>query len=352
MRIIALKALACAAVVSCGTTRAVDSRRDVVSGGDVVAQPAAGHHAGSGQGEAHLAAAWRYTRIGDHFVGRCELDAARQAIERALEIYERFLPSSEVGYAEALGARSHLRKQLQDGAGAARDLSHSIDILSRHQREALPALLGAYAELVSVYGTTGHNQEARNAVDRSIGLALRGTFPRGGKPSEFAAGYDGVVVLADRYAKVGDPVSVAAWDAKLNVSRWSMGDPWDGESPRDGLSGSPNSRSCLISATAEGNMPDVESVVGGLRAHFRACYEKALVKNPDSQGALRVTARVALDGQVLSSRGVGIGLGSDTYECITRAVLAAHFAPPRGGSTVVAIPVTLVQEPGISADHE
>jgi hypothetical protein len=300
-----------------------------------------------------MAVASKYTRIGDHYVGRCELDAARHAIGRALEIYERFLPSSELGYAEALGARSHLREQLHDGVGAALDLSQSIDILSRHQREALPALLGAYAELVSVYKTIGRNQEARDAVDRSIDLALRGTFASGRNPSEFAADYDGAVVLADRYARVADPASVAAWDARLNVSRWSMGDPWDGESPPGSwVSGSSNSRSCHLSPTAEGAVSDVESVVGRLRAHFRACYERALFKNPDSQGALRVTSRIAIDGQVSSSRGVGIGLGSDTYECITRAVLAAHFAPPRGGSTVIAIPVTLVQKPGVTADDE
>jgi hypothetical protein len=290
-------------------------------------------------GVEHLAVAWKYTRLGDRYVTRCELDAAQQAIGRALAIYERFLPSAEIGYAEALGARSHLREQLHDEAGAALDLSRSIEILSKHQHEARPALLGAYAELVSVYKRSGRHQEAKSAVDRSIDLALRGTLAPGRNASEFAADYDGVVVLADRYARVADAASVAAWDAKLNVSRWSVGDPWEDDAPSNSApkAGAPSCR-------AQGTVADAESVVDRLRMQFQRCYEKALWQNPDSQGALRVTSRIAVDGRVSSSRGVGVGLGSDTYDCVTRAVLAARFAPPAGGSATLAIPVVLVQE--------
>src|SRR5256885_13668093 len=209
MKVIAQLAL-CAAVVGCGASRTAGTAADLTRhrAGPVMA--AAG-------GASSLESAWKYTRLGDRYVSRCELDAARQAIGRAIDIYERFLPSAELGYAEALGARSHLREQLQDGPGAALDLSRSIEILSRHQTEALPALLGAYAELASVYQTIGRSEDAKNAVDRSIGPAMRGTFAPARNPSEFAADYDGVVVLADRYARVADSARVAAWDAKLNV---------------------------------------------------------------------------------------------------------------------------------------
>jgi hypothetical protein len=291
-----------------------------------------------GTGGAHLEVASRYTRLGDRYVTRCELDAAQQAIGRALDIYERFLPTAEIGYAEALGARSHLREQLHDEAGAALDLSRSIELLSKHQHEARPALLGAYAELVSVYKRSGRQQEAKRAVDRSIDLALRGTLASARDVSAFAADYDGVVVLADRYARVADAASVAAWDAKLNVSRWSVGDPWDDDAPANSP---PDAPSCRL----QGTIADAESVVDRLRSRFNECYEKALWQNPDSQGALRVTSRIAVDGRVSSSRGVGIGLGADTYQCVTRAVLDARFAPPEGGSATLAIPVVLVQEP-------
>jgi tetratricopeptide (TPR) repeat protein len=295
-------------------------------------------------GESHLAVAWKYTRLGDGYVNRCQLDAAQQAIGRALDIYERFLPSAEVGYAEALGARSHLREQLHDEAGAALDLSRSIEILSKHQLEARPALLGAYAELVTVYKRSGRQQEAKKAVDRSIDLALRGTLAPGRNASAFAADYDGVVVLADRYARVADAASVAAWDAKLNVSRWSVGDPWDDDAPAASPV-DPGAPSCRATAGAQGAVADAESVVDELRTRFQECYQKALWQNPDSQGALRVTSHIAVDGRVSSSRGVGIGLGSDTYQCVTRAVLGARFAPPKGGPATLAIPVVLVQEP-------
>jgi tetratricopeptide (TPR) repeat protein len=297
------------------------------------AQPRAGAPSADVE-SADVEAAGTYTRLGDRYVGRCELDAARQAIGRAIDIYERLLPSAEIGYAEALGARSHLRQKLHDEAGAALDLSRSIELLSKHG-EARPALLGAYTELVSVYKRSGRQSEARTTVDRSVDLAMRGTLAPGKSAAEFAAHYDGAVVLADRYARVADAASVAAWDAKLHVTRWSMGEPWDDESLAS---------SCRVAADAEGAIADAESVVDDLRAEFQNCYRKALYDNPDSQGALRITSRIALDGRVSSSRGVGIGLGPGTYECVTRAVLAARFPPPKAGNATLAIPVVLVQE--------
>jgi hypothetical protein len=301
-------------------------------------RPAAVRSADTEAREGRLEAASKYARLGDRQASRCELDAARQAIGRAIDIYERLLPTAEVGYAEALGARSHLREQLHDEVGAALDLSRSIELLSKHQPEARPALLGAYAELVSVYERTGRQKDAKNIVDRSIDVALRGTLDPGQSTSAFAADYDGVVVLADRYARVADPASVAAWDAKLNVTRWSTGDAWADESP-----------SCRRIPSAEDTLADAEAVVDDLRGQFQECYRKALWENPDSQGALRVTSRIGIDGRVSSSRGVGIGLGSATYQCVTRAVLAARFPPPKGGSATLAIPIVLVQEPASEA---
>ena len=181
------------------------------------------------------------------------------------------------------------------------------------------------------YKRSGRQQEAQRAVNRSIDLALRGTLAPVHNATEFAADYDGVVVLADRYARVADAASVAAWDAKLNVSRWSVGNPWDDDAPSN--------------CRARGDLADAEAVVDRLRSQFQECYEKALWQNPDSQGALRVTSRIAVDGRVSSSRGVGIGLGPDTYQCVTRAVLAARFAPPTSETATLAIPVVLVQEP-------
>src|SRR5260370_14590742 len=129
-----------------------------------------------------LAAARRYTRRGDRHVQRCELDTARAEIERAVRTYEQSLRSADVDYAEALGARSHLRKQLDDLPGAALDLSRSIALLGRHERDALPALFSAYAELVSVYQAAGRHADARAAVQRSIELAPRRASTAGAPP--------------------------------------------------------------------------------------------------------------------------------------------------------------------------
>src|SRR5258708_9604751 len=145
-----------------------------------------------------LAAARRYTRRGDRHVQRCELDTARAEIERAVRTYEQSLRSADVDYAEALGARSHLRKQLDDLPGAALDLSRSIALLGRHERDALPALFSAYAELVSVYQAAGRHADAPAAVPRSIDVALR-RASTAVAPAQLPAGYRGLVGLADPY---------------------------------------------------------------------------------------------------------------------------------------------------------
>jgi tetratricopeptide (TPR) repeat protein len=298
-----------------------------------------------------LAAARRYTRRGDRHVQRCELDTARADIERAVRTFEQSLRSSDVDYAEALGARSHLRKQLNDLPGAALDLSRSIALLGRHERDTLPSLFSAYAELVSVYQAAGRHADAHAAVQRSIDIALRHASTTVA-PAELAADYDGLVVLADRYARVADAATVARWDDTLDVTRWSMGAPWDGEPPSN-ASAAATSRwpTCRASADAYGPVVNTDVVVSGLEARFRACYQQALRDDPDAQGALRVMSRVGPDGRVVSSRGVGIGLGSETYGCITREILSARFDPPARGAAVIAIPISLVQEPAAVASQ-
>jgi hypothetical protein len=320
-------ALACASILGCAQSPARTPSRaptDASSPADL------------------LAAARRYTRRGDLHVQRCELDTAAADIDSALRIYEETLQSSDVDYAEALGARSHLRKQTGDFSGAALDLSRSVALLGRHERDELPALFSAYAELVSVFHAAGRSSDAQSSVERGIDLALRHAS-RAVAPVELAADYDGLVVLADRYARVADAATVARWDETLDVTRWSMGEAWDGEAPSNAA---PRRwPACRPSMDAFGPVANTDVVVSALETRFRACYEKALRDDPEAQGALRVISRVRADGRVASSRGVGIGLGADTYGCITRQILAARFDPPARGAAVIAIPISLIQEP-------
>jgi hypothetical protein len=109
-----------------------------------------------------------------------------------------------------------------------------------------------------------------------------------------------------------------------------MGDPWMENRPR--ASGFRVVDSLLPPFSLPRGRVGRRSVVGRLARTF-APVTRALFAIPTRKG-LRVTSRIAIDGQVSVSRGVGLD-SVLTPTSASRAVLAAHFAPPRG--TVIAI---------------
>jgi hypothetical protein len=94
-------------------------------------------------------------------------------------------------------------------------------------------------------------------------------------------------------------------------------------------------------SVAGGAVSNADRVVAGMRAGFRACYNRGLASNPDLQGQVKIVAKVGPNGEVLSATPQGGGgLGAEVVECVVRRVKSASFAPPEGGGATIVIPVT------------
>ncbi len=98
-------------------------------------------------------------------------------------------------------------------------------------------------------------------------------------------------------------------------------------------------------AVSGGTVSNASRVVAGMRAGFRACYNRGLAQNPDSQGSIRLTIRVGPGGEVQGVSASSSGsLPGSVVGCVRSRASAAQFAPPEGGSAVVVVPVTFVKQ--------
>lgn len=98
-------------------------------------------------------------------------------------------------------------------------------------------------------------------------------------------------------------------------------------------------------AAVTGNVANAQSVVAGMSAGFRRCYNRGLQTDPTMKGSVRVTARIGPNGEVLSaSPSGGGGLSGEVIGCVVARVQSAQFAPPDGGGATVVIPVSFVSQ--------
>jgi hypothetical protein len=98
-------------------------------------------------------------------------------------------------------------------------------------------------------------------------------------------------------------------------------------------------------AVSGGTVSNAARVVAGMRAGFRACYNRGLQENPDAQGSIRLTIRVGPGGEVQGVSASPSGnLPASVVGCVQSRASAAQFAPPEGGSAVIVVPVTFVKQ--------
>lgn len=98
-------------------------------------------------------------------------------------------------------------------------------------------------------------------------------------------------------------------------------------------------------AVSGGSVANASSVVAGMQAGFRRCYNKGLQEDPTMKGSVRITAKIGPNGEVLSaSASGGGGLSGTVISCVQARVQSAQFAPPEGGGATVVIPVTFVSQ--------
>ncbi len=98
-------------------------------------------------------------------------------------------------------------------------------------------------------------------------------------------------------------------------------------------------------SVAGGTVSNASRVVAGMRAGFRACYNRGLAQNPDAQGSIRLSIRVGPGGEVTGVSGGASGnLPGSVVSCVKSRARAASFSPPEGGSAVVVVPVSFVKQ--------
>lgn len=107
----------------------------------------------------------------------------------------------------------------------------------------------------------------------------------------------------------------------------------------------PKGNASVSSSVSVGSVSNAQSVIAGMRAGFRRCYQQALDQNPDIQGSIRLTIRVGPGGEVtgVSSSSSG-NLPGSVIACVEARARAGQFAPPDGGSAIVEAPITLVKQ--------
>jgi len=105
--------------------------------------------------------------------------------------------------------------------------------------------------------------------------------------------------------------------------------------------GNPN----VSSSVAGGAITNAARVIAAMRPAFRACFQKGLDQNPDSQGSIRLAIKVGPGGEVSGVTATPSGnLPPGVVDCVTTRAKRAQFDPPEGGASVVNVPVTFVKQ--------
>jgi hypothetical protein len=100
-----------------------------------------------------------------------------------------------------------------------------------------------------------------------------------------------------------------------------------------------------LEAQRGGKVGNANAVVQRMRGAFRACYQKGLNENPDSQGTIRLTIQIGPGGEVSGVTAVPQGtLSPSVIACVKSRAQAAQFDPPDGGSAALVVPVTFVKQ--------
>ncbi|HEY3235301.1 MAG TPA: AgmX/PglI C-terminal domain-containing protein [Polyangiaceae bacterium] len=104
----------------------------------------------------------------------------------------------------------------------------------------------------------------------------------------------------------------------------------------------PAAGNCDESCTGDAG-PALRSELRSRALRARACYEKALLRNPGLQGRLEVAVRVGKNGQVCSASSTLDQIGEPTVAaCVVKMFRAAAFPAPRGGCVDTKVPMNFV----------
>lgn len=101
----------------------------------------------------------------------------------------------------------------------------------------------------------------------------------------------------------------------------------------------------VSSRVKAGSVSDTAQIVGSMSPGFKRCYRRGVEQAPDQAGAVTLTLRIGPGGEVSSVSASSSGnLSSAVVECVKGVARGGQFAPPDGGSAVIDIPLSFVQQ--------
>jgi hypothetical protein len=95
---------------------------------------------------------------------------------------------------------------------------------------------------------------------------------------------------------------------------------------------------------------NADRVVAGMKAGFRACYNRGLADNPTMSGAFGIAVEVGPMGEVIEARQMASNdlsrnVSEEVVGCFVRRVQAATFAPPEPEGSRARITITVTLDP-------
>ena len=111
--------------------------------------------------------------------------------------------------------------------------------------------------------------------------------------------------------------------------------------------GRPRGRASISETEISGGVvTNADRVVAGMRAGFRACYNRGLATDSEQSGSLRIAAKLDANGGVTNATAERAGsLSQDTTDCVLRRVQSASFGVPNADHVSVRFSVSFDQEP-------
>jgi hypothetical protein len=176
------------------------------------------------------------------------------------------------------------------------------------------------------------------------GVLKGGDVPTGALDAAAASGA-GVGIGGFDLGGAGGAIRPGQGGGLASLGATGKGAGTEGTGKAKAVAGPKGSANVGGAVTQGGNVSNAARVVAGMRAGFRACYNRGLQVNPDAEGSIRLSIRVGPGGEVAGVSAVPSGnLPGSVVSCVQARASAAQFAPPEGGSAVVNVPVTFVKQ--------
>jgi tetratricopeptide (TPR) repeat protein len=221
---------------------------------------------------------------------------ARATAEDALALLSPGALADDQQISELQTTRGEALRSEQQLAAAVTPFSAALQATTRHPAELAPALIAISLRLAETLELLGRRQDAKQVLERAQAVA-----------KQPAVGAQLTLRLRDALAGFADTPA--------------------------------SERPSPVAAS-----PNTLQQVAALQAEFRACYHASLAEERDVSGRVALVLSIAADGHVSNVRTNGSGLPVTTVDCLVRRASLAHFEPPKGGSAVITVPVTFVQQ--------